>query len=186
MQTRLRVVRVRDPITVLLTWKPHLRPGHPVLLMLLKRAKKRIALLIAEQNPTARRRTSGWLKEDYVWKPGDFLGVHLPVSVASGPGEWKTTDTQERQDHQTVTCPKNEALRPTTIVHRRHWQVVRAYGTRGGRRQCWLPPVHPTPPQRSSTSSPPSSLAVVCEELALQHCGSVALLSLAHHATMRK
>lgn len=93
MQTRLRLVWVMDPITVLLTWKLHLCPVHPVLLVLLKWAKKRTSLLIAGQNLTARGRTSVWLKEDYVWKPGGSMGVHLPVSLASGPGEWKTTDT---------------------------------------------------------------------------------------------
>lgn len=86
MQTRLRLVWLRDPITVLLTWKPHPHPGHLVLLMLLKQGKKRIALLIAGQNLTDR--TSGWLKEDYVWKPGVSWGYivlfHWPVALGGG------------------------------------------------------------------------------------------------------
>ena len=71
------LVWVRNPIRALINRKPDLPPGYLVFLVLLK-----------EEAETTRGGLVCRVKGDYVWKPGDVLGVIFtcwwPCSAGSG------------------------------------------------------------------------------------------------------
>lgn len=84
------LVWVRNPIRALISQKPGLPPGYFVFLVLLKEE--------AEKTTRGTVTTRGGLvcrvKGDYVWKPGDVLGViftcRWPCSAESGQKPIKT------------------------------------------------------------------------------------------------
>lgn len=58
-----------EPIAALINWKPCPQPS---LFVLPHEAKRRGILLITRWNVTARGRLGRWVREDYVWQPGDM------------------------------------------------------------------------------------------------------------------
>lgn len=58
-----------EPLAAPINWKPCLQPRHFVLLHTLRR---RGILLMARWNVTAEGGLGHWVREDYVWKPGDM------------------------------------------------------------------------------------------------------------------
>lgn len=102
-----------------------------MLLALLKQqAETRATLLMARGNLTTRGRLGCWIKEDYVWKPGDALAVISPWPVALFSRKWPRANKDKTIEH---LLPLRMKICVTPIVPRRCWQLVRECRM-GGRR----------------------------------------------------